>query len=71
MFISVHRGAGTGPWGLLLTTRSPDNTLEIPCKYCDASDPQLLLQFSPDRKKTTTTELMMENQWICTSLMVR
>lgn len=25
----------------------------------------------PDRKKTTTTELTMENQWIWTSLMVR
>ena len=25
----------------------------------------------PDKKKTTTTELMIENQWICTSLMRR
>lgn len=25
----------------------------------------------PDKKNTTTTELTMENQWICTSLIVR
>lgn len=25
----------------------------------------------PDKKNTTTTEFTMENQWICTSLMVR
>lgn len=30
-----------------------------------------LAVYLPDRKKTTTTELTMENQWIWTSLMVK